>query len=55
VEAFEQDLSMDSMRCHISPNLLAVWREKKTGMHLSGFAAVALVKGGKIHPSDLRL
>lgn len=55
LEAFEQDLRVDDMRCHLCPQRLAVWRDKKTGMHLSGFATCVLVKAGKIHPRHLRL
>ncbi|KAH7393778.1 hypothetical protein DE146DRAFT_660003 [Phaeosphaeria sp. MPI-PUGE-AT-0046c] len=55
VEAFEQDLNVDEMRCHLCPSRLAVWRDKKTDMHLSGFAACALVQARKIYPSNLRL
>ncbi|KAH3904265.1 hypothetical protein HBH56_237920 [Parastagonospora nodorum] len=55
VEAFEQNLDIDKMRCHVCPERLAVWRDKKTGAHLCSLAACVLVKDGSIHPRHLRL
>lgn len=55
VQAFEENLQLDEMRCHVCPSRLAVWRDKKTGAHLSDLAACVLVKNGSIHPKYLRL
>ncbi|KAL5117639.1 hypothetical protein ACEQ8H_004532 [Pleosporales sp. CAS-2024a] len=55
VQAFEQNLNIDNMRCNVCPEQQAVWREKKTGTHLSGLAVCTLTKAGKIHPRNLRL
>jgi len=51
----EQALDVDDMRCQICPEKLAVWRDKKTGTHLSGMAASTLAEQKLIHPKDLRL
>jgi sterol 3beta-glucosyltransferase len=55
VEAFEENLHVDEMRCHVCPDRLAVWRDKKTGTHISNLAACVLVKEGSIHLRHLRL
>lgn len=55
VQAFEKNLKIDEMRCHICPERLAIWKDKKTGTHLSGFAAAVLAEQRLIHPKQLRL
>ncbi|KAJ6280307.1 glycosyltransferase [Bipolaris maydis] len=55
VRDFESALRVDEMRCHICPERIAVWRDKKSGAHLSGFAACVLCKQKLIDPHDLRL
>jgi hypothetical protein len=52
---FEQRLDIDGMRCHVCPERLAIWRDKQTGAHLSGFAATALVDQKILDVKDLRL
>lgn len=51
----EQALNLDEMRCHVCPERLAIWKDKKTGAHLSGMAASTLAEQELIHPKDLRL
>lgn len=55
VQDFEQKLELDGMRCHLCPERLAIWRDKQTGAHLSGFAAVTLAEQNLLDPRDLRL
>ncbi|KAI1375834.1 hypothetical protein F4677DRAFT_445996 [Hypoxylon crocopeplum] len=48
---FQERLDPDSLRCDICPDRLAIWKHKKTGAHLSTFAAYYLVNQGivKVH------
>jgi sterol 3beta-glucosyltransferase len=55
VHDFEQALDLDAMRCHMCPERLAVWKDKKTGAHLSGLAASVLAQQNLTHTRDLRL
>jgi len=55
VADFEQKLDLDGMRCHLCPERLAIWRDKQTGAHLSGFAAVTLAEQKLLDPRHLRL
>lgn len=55
VHDIEQALNVDEMRCHLCPERLAVWTDKRTGTHLSGFAGSVLAEQKLIHPKDLRL
>ncbi len=55
VQDFEQKLELDSMRCHLCPERLAIWQDKQTGTHLSGFAAVTLAERQLLDPKHLRL
>lgn len=55
VHDIEEALDIDSMRCSIMPEKLAVWVDKHTGMHLSGLAVCVLASQHLIHPSRLRL
>ena len=48
-------LDMDELRCDLCPARLAVWQHKRSGAHLSGFAACALVDRGLIRPDEVRL
>jgi hypothetical protein len=52
---FEQRLDIDGMRCQICPERLATWRDKQTGVHLSGFAACTLVEQKMLDVKHLRL
>jgi sterol 3beta-glucosyltransferase len=52
---FEQKLGIDEMRCHLCPERLALWRDKQSGAHLSGFAAVVLCERKVLDPKHLRL
>lgn len=52
---FEEKLNLDGMRCHLCPERLAIWRDKQTGAHLSGFAAVTLADRKLVDPRHLRL
>ncbi|TPX17811.1 uncharacterized protein E0L32_002912 [Thyridium curvatum] len=53
-EDFQNRHCIDQMRCDLCPEKLAVWRHKKTGAHLSGFAASALVRVELICARDLK-
>jgi sterol 3beta-glucosyltransferase len=55
VRDFEEKLELDGLRCHLCPERPAVWRDKQTGAHLSGFAACALVEKRLLLPKNLRL
>jgi hypothetical protein len=55
VRDFEKKLDIDGMRCHLCPERLAIWRDKQTGAHLSGFAACVLAEKRLIDPKHLRL
>lgn len=55
VHDFERALKIDEMRCQICPDRLAVWKDKVSGLHLSGLAACVLAKQRFIHPKQLRL
>lgn len=55
VQDFEQKLDLDSMRCHLCPERLALWRDKQTGAHLSGFAVVTLAEKQLVDPRHMRL
>lgn len=52
---FEEKLGLDQMRCHLCPERLAIWRDKQSGAHLSGFAAVTLAERKLLDPRHLRL
>ncbi|KAI2466046.1 hypothetical protein F4781DRAFT_407000 [Annulohypoxylon bovei var. microspora] len=51
----QERLDSDGMRCDICPNRLAVWSHKKTGAHLSSFAAYFLVSNRVVKPNHLEL
>ena len=55
MQDFEEKLELDGMRCHLCPERLAIWRDKQTGAHLSGFAAVTLAEQKVLDPRYLRL
>jgi sterol 3beta-glucosyltransferase len=55
VRAFEDNLRIDDMRCHVCPERLAVWLDTETGAHISGLVACVLAEQGLLHPNRLRL
>lgn len=55
VRDFERKLDLDGMRCQLCPERLAIWRDKRTGAHLSGFAMAALAHQKLLDPKDIRL
>lgn len=55
LRAFEQNLNVDDMRCHVLPGRLAVWYDSETKAHLSGLAVAVLAEKGLLHPKRLRL
>lgn len=55
VQDFLQKLDPDDMRCQLCPERVAIWRDKQSGVHLSGFAAITLADSNIIHPKHLRL
>jgi sterol 3beta-glucosyltransferase len=55
VRDFEQRLGIDGLRCHLCPDRLAIWRDKQTGAHLSGFAASVLAEKRLLDLKHMRL
>jgi UDP-glucoronosyl and UDP-glucosyl transferase len=58
VASFHRALPLDgenSLRCYIFGDRVAVWRYKKTHVHLSALAADLLVESGRFQWRDLRL
>ncbi|KAK2062232.1 glycosyltransferase family 28 domain-containing protein [Colletotrichum caudatum] len=51
----QERLALDTMRCDVCPERLAVWKHKKTGAHLSGFAVSCLLDRGCMKPHDFKL
>jgi hypothetical protein len=52
---FLEQLSASKMSCHLMPNRVAVWENKKLGLRLSAFAATVLHKGNALDWKDLTL
>ncbi|KAB5578674.1 glycosyltransferase family 28 domain-containing protein [Coniochaeta sp. 2T2.1] len=48
-------LDTDSLRCDVCPSKVAHWKHKKSGAHLSSFAATSLVYAGVQQPHDFKL
>jgi UDP-glucoronosyl and UDP-glucosyl transferase len=58
VDSFHRALKLDSehsLRCSVFPDRTAVWKYKKTRLHLSALAAHLLVESGRIEWRELRL
>ncbi|KAG0646157.1 glycosyltransferase [Hyphodiscus hymeniophilus] len=53
--SFHQAVNMDSMRCLLLPDRVAVWRIKKTDVRLSDLAAATLIDKGYLTLNDLKL
>jgi len=53
--SFHRMLNYDSMRCLLKPDLVAVWRVKKSNLRLSGLATSTLVDNGHLKLRDLKL
>ncbi|KAI0105960.1 glycosyltransferase family 1 protein [Daldinia grandis] len=53
--SFHKHLDVDRLRCALAPSRVAVWRLRRTQVHLSSFAAAVLVKHGYLRYSDLKL
>lgn len=53
--SFHQAVNMDTMRCLILPDKVAVWQVKKSDMRLSGLAAATLIDNGFLTLTDLKL
>ncbi|KAH6651632.1 glycosyltransferase family 28 domain-containing protein [Truncatella angustata] len=54
-QSFHQHLDVDSLRCSVAPSRVAVWRVRRSNFRLSALAAAALVDGGFLQYSDLKL
>lgn len=50
-----RNLESADLKCDLCPNRLAVYTHKKTGAHLSSFAAYCLANAGAVKVHDLRL
>ncbi|KAI1803598.1 glycosyltransferase family 1 protein [Daldinia bambusicola] len=53
--SFHKHLDVDRLRCALAPSRVAVWRLRRTQVHLSSLAAAILVKNGYLRYSDLKL
>jgi UDP:flavonoid glycosyltransferase YjiC (YdhE family) len=53
--SFHKQLQVDSLRCVLYPKLPAVWRVKRTDIHISALAATVLGNEGLLDFSDLKL
>ncbi|KAI1761282.1 glycosyltransferase family 1 protein [Hypoxylon sp. FL1150] len=54
-QCFHKHLNVDRLRCALAPSRVAVWRLRRTQVHLSALAAATLVKNGYLRYSDLKL
>ncbi|KAI1175566.1 hypothetical protein F4777DRAFT_549746 [Nemania sp. FL0916] len=54
-QSFHQHLDVDALRCVVAPSRVAVWRLRRSKIHLSALAAATLVNAGYIRYSDLKL
>jgi UDP:flavonoid glycosyltransferase YjiC (YdhE family) len=54
-KSFHKQLQVDSLRCVLYPKLPAVWRVKRTDVHISALAATVLGNEGLLDFSDLKL
>ncbi|KAI5459459.1 hypothetical protein BGZ63DRAFT_361259 [Mariannaea sp. PMI_226] len=48
-------LDIDQYRCDLCPERLAIWRHKRTGARLSGFAVCCLVSRGILDAKEMKL
>ncbi|KAI1374208.1 glycosyltransferase family 1 protein [Hypoxylon crocopeplum] len=54
-QCFHRHLDVDRLRCALAPSRVAVWRLRRTQVHLSSLAAATLVNNGYLRYSDLKL
>ncbi|KAI0533803.1 hypothetical protein GGR58DRAFT_485207 [Xylaria digitata] len=54
-QSFHKHLNVDALRCAVAPSRVAVWRVRRSKVHLSALAAATLVNSGYIRYSDLKL
>ncbi|KAI1103665.1 glycosyltransferase family 1 protein [Jackrogersella minutella] len=54
-QSFHRHLDVDKLRCALAPSRVAVWRLRRTHVHLSALAAATLVNNGYLRYSDLKL
>ncbi|OTB01295.1 glycosyltransferase family 1 protein [Hypoxylon sp. CI-4A] len=54
-QSFHKHLDVDRLRCALAPSRVAVWRLRRTNVHLSALAAATLVNNGYLRYSDLKL
>lgn len=53
--SFQRQLQIDSMRCMLCPERVAIWRVKKTNIRLSNLAASVLVEHGVLDLGAIKL
>ena len=53
--SFHRRLSVDDLRCALTPSRVAVWRVKRTSIRLSAFAATVLINEGLLDLNNLKL
>ncbi|KAI0908517.1 hypothetical protein F4823DRAFT_598813 [Ustulina deusta] len=54
-QSFHKHLDVDALRCAVAPSRVAVWRVRRSKVHLSALAAATLVNSGYLQYSDLKL
>ncbi|KAI2620457.1 glycosyltransferase family 1 protein [Hypoxylon sp. NC1633] len=54
-QSFHKHLDVDRLRCALAPSRVAVWRLRRTKVHLSALAAATLAAHGYLRYSDLKL
>ena len=54
-KSFHRHLQVDTLRCVLYPRLPAVWRVRRTDIHISALAATVLGNEGLVDFSDLKL
>ncbi|KAI1424531.1 hypothetical protein F5Y12DRAFT_448742 [Xylaria sp. FL1777] len=54
-QSFHRHLDVDALRCAVAPSRVAVWRVRRSKIHLSALAAATLVNSGYIRYTDLKL
>jgi hypothetical protein len=54
-QSFQDSHQMRNLRCFLDPQRVAVWRYRKTNIHISAVAAAVLVTSGKAKPEQFKL
>ncbi|KAL3419219.1 glycosyltransferase family 28 domain-containing protein [Phlyctema vagabunda] len=54
-KSFQSAINLDSMRCYLAPDKLAVWRIKNTNLPLSGLAVGLLIENKHVQIGEIKL